>query len=226
MGYYPILLELEGKTALVVGGGSVAQRKIEGLLQCGASINIICRKLSHRLKELVDAKTIRHLGNEFRNEHMEGAFLVIAATDDKLLNQEVSKIARESGILVNAVDQPLDCNFILPSVVRRGDLLIGISTSGNSPALAKKIRQDLEKRFGQEYAAFLRLMGHLRKKVLSRGLPQEENGLIFQRIIDSGVLEALSRDDWKDVESILMGIIPDNLAVDISSWIEAFRKKE
>jgi precorrin-2 dehydrogenase/sirohydrochlorin ferrochelatase len=221
MSYYPIFLELQGKTALVVGGGRVAERKIKILLEHGAVIYIITKELTDKLKKLVDAGKVKHLGDEFMEKYLDEAFLVIAATDDKRLNHKISEGADKRGLLVNAVDQPADCNFIVPSIVKRGDLCIAISTSGKSPALAKKIREGLDAEFGNEFETFLTLMGNLRKEVLSKGLSQDENSLIFQRLVDSNILEALKEDNWKGVESILRGVLPEDMAINIGSWIMA-----
>jgi len=214
MGYYPIFLELEGKTVLVVGGGSVAQRKIETLLEYGAVINIISNDLTHKLKVLVESNKIRFLGNEFTEKDLDGTFLVIAATDDKQLNHDISKSARKRALLTNVVDEPLECNFIVPSIVRIGDLLIAISTAGKSPALAQKIRRELETQFGPEYKIFLNLMGSLREEILPMGLSQAENSRIFHKIVDSDILKAIVSDDWEEVESILSRALPEDTALE------------
>lgn len=211
MSYYPIFLQIEGMRVLVVGGGNVAQRKVETLLESGASIFIVSKELTPELKRLVDNGDVRFLGEEMKDEFFDDAFIVIAATDDKDLNHKVSMSARRRDLLVNAVDQPEDCNFIVPSVVRRGDLLLSISTSGKSPALAKKIRELLEAQFGDEYGAFLNLMGGLRKEVLALGLSQKENRQIFQEIIAGGIIEALALNDWEEIELTLTRILPPNV---------------
>ena len=206
MAYYPILLDLHGKTALVVGGGKVAQRKIETLLEYGGKIHLVARDLTAGLKGYVEEGRVRHLGPEFSEAYLEGIFLVIAATDDPQLNGKISHKAQEREMLVNAVDQPTDCNFIVPSVLRRGDLLVSISTSGRSPAMAKKIREDLEHHFGDEYASFLVLMGRLRKEVLSRGFFGEENKRIFYEFVHSSIPEAIRKGEWERVASIVNGV--------------------
>jgi len=206
MSYYPIFLDLKGKTALVVGGGVVAQRKIETLLEHGAKVHVIAKDLTPELARLVEAEKVEHMGEEFRENHIDKAFLVIAATDDAALNRQVSRSAQEKGLLINAVDQPEDCNFIVPSALRRGDLRIAVSTSGKSPALAKKVREDLEEHFGNEYESFLVLMGKLRKEILSRGLSQKENSRIFRELVGSPILEAIGREEWGQVASILKRI--------------------
>jgi len=203
MSYYPIFLNLTYKKALVVGGGLVAQRKVETLLEHGASTSVVSQKLTVRLKELAEEKKIQYLGPEFSEEYLDDMFLVIAATDDQELNHRVSLCAQERGLLVNAVDQPEDCNFIVPSIVRRGDLQVAISTSGKSPALARKLRQELEVQFGEEYEKLLSLMGSIREVVLSRGLPQDENKRIFKSIVDSDILKAIAKKDRERIEKIL-----------------------
>lgn len=203
MPYYPIFVDLRGQRAVVVGGGRVAQRKIETLLAFGARVDVIARELTPVLLEYAKEGRIGHRGREFADQYLEGAFIVIAATDDPLLNRQVSKAAKKRGLLINAVDQPGDCNFIVPSVLRRGDLLIAVSTSGKSPAFARKVRQDLEAEFGPECGAFLHLMGRVRKEIQARGLSGEENKEIFHKLVNSPILETLGSEDWTGVASML-----------------------
>ena len=218
MSYYPIFVQMEGMRALVVGGGAVARRKVETLLGFGADVSMVSRDLTPELTRLVDAGKVRFLGPEMADRFFEDVSLVIAATDDAALNHEVSQGARQRGLLVNAVDQPADCTFIVPSIVRRGDLLIAVSTSGRSPAFSKKIRKRLEDEFGDEYARFLALMGRVRQRVLAMGLPQKDNSRIFHEIVDSDILEALARDDREGVAAILRGILPEGMDMDALLW--------
>ena len=213
MNYYPVFLDLKDKKALVVGGGKVAERKIETLLNCGALIRLVSRELTGKLELLVENGDALHVGEHFKEQDLDEVFLVIAATDDKKLNRRVSEAARKRGLLVNAVDQPADCNFIVPSIVKRGALLVAISTSGKSPGLAKKIRRNLESQFGDEYGVFLTLMGELRREILSFGLPSEENSRVFHEIVDSDILNAIALKQWGRVESILSGIIPEDITL-------------
>ena len=213
MGFYPILLRLDDKIALVAGGGKVAQRKVETLLEFGATVEIVAKELTPELEKFVDNGTIRRVGDEFNGRHLDHAGLVIAATDDRHLNHNIAGVARKKGVLVNAVDQPLDCDFIVPSILKRGELLIAVSTSGRSPALAKGIREGLEGQFGEEYETFLSLMGRLRKEIIGKGLSQEENSQIFHRIVRSDILKAISRDDWERVSSTLSKILPNSIDI-------------
>jgi precorrin-2 dehydrogenase/sirohydrochlorin ferrochelatase len=221
MSYYPILVDLEGRKVLVVGGGSVARRKIETLLKCSARVVLVSMDLNPALRGYVDAGKVEYLGREFNEGHMDNVFMVIAATDDAELNHRISRAAEEKNILVNAVDQPVDCNFIVPSIVKRGDLLIAISTSGKSPAFAKRIRKELTDQLGIEYEYFLRLMGRIRKEVLSLGYSQDKNSRIFHEIVDSSVIEAIKKEDWQEVCLILSGILNRRITVnDVNNYIK------
>jgi precorrin-2 dehydrogenase/sirohydrochlorin ferrochelatase len=211
MSFYPFFVQLEEKKIVVVGGGKVAYRKVLALLECGAEIHLAGRALTPELKQMVENEDIHFLGQEFKEEYLNHAFMIIAATDDKDLNHHISTCAREKGVLVNAVDQPPDCDFIVPSILKRGDLQIAISTSGKSPALARRIRKRLEAQFGQEYETFLAMMGRLRKEILSLGLPQKENSRIFQKIVDSDLLENLSDGFSQRMVESLKNILPEQV---------------
>jgi len=214
MAYFPIFLDLEGKKVIVVGGGSVAQRKIQTLIEYGAKVEVISRDLTPRLKQLIAENRIRQIGRQFEQKHINGAFMVIAATDDAQLNREISMRAREKGLLINAVDQPEDCNFILPSVLKRGELVIAVSTSGRSPALAKKVRESLEKAFGSEYEYLVHMMGQIRKEVLAKKWPTEDNTRIFKEIIASNILDAIKKKDVDQMALILGDILKRSFSKD------------
>ena len=129
------------------------------------------------------------------------------------LNSQVSLKARSKGILVNAVDQPADCNFIVPSIIRQGDLTIAISTGGRSPAMARKIRKDLENQFGSAYKELLAFMGRLRKQILLQGYPQHENSRIFNAIVETDILDAFQRKDLSRIETIVRSNVPFDIDV-------------
>lgn len=220
MSYYPAFLDLHGKKILIVGGGAVAQRKIETLFEYGAVIHVAARDLTPVLKEYETEGRIRFLGREFFQGQMDGAFLVIAATDDPELNRKVSLAAREKNIPVNAVDQPSDCTFIVPSILRRGDLVIAVSTSGKSPALARRLREQLEGMFGSEYAPYVQLMGKIRERVLSDRYPSERKGEIFRGLIESDLLDAIRLGERPRAASILEKILGTDLSAEIRKLIE------
>ena len=205
--FYPILVDLHGKKALVVGGGKVAQRKIETLLEHGATVQVVAKELTAALEELRRAGRIEFLGEEFSETFVDGVFVVFAATDDAALNRRVSRTAQQRSLLVNAVDQPADCNFIVPSVLSRGDLVIAVSTSGKSPAFARKVRVELEQSFGEEYGLFLNLMGNLRKEILRLGLSQEENKSTFEDLVTSDLLTAIREKNWDLASQIIEKVL-------------------
>lgn len=208
--YFPIYLEIKGKKVLVVGGGIVAQRKIESLLETGALIVVVSIKVTNQIRQFEKEGRIKIIGRQYEESFLENVFMVIAATDNAELNHRVSKDAREKGLLINAVDQPQDCNFIFPSVMKRGDLTLAISTSGKSPALARKIREQLEQEFGQEYEVLLKIMGNLRKEILSWKLPQDRNKGLFNQLIEGSLLEAARKRDWNRASEIINRILDMN----------------
>lgn len=207
MSYYPVFLDLTGRKAVVVGGGAVALRKIETLLEYGAVVCVISKELLPELQRRVDRGEITLISDEFEESRIEDAFLIIIATDDRDLNKRVSEAAKRRNILVNTVDQPEECSFIVPSVIRRGDLQVAVSTSGKSPALAKRIREALTAQFGDEYEPFLNLMGRIRKELILKGMQESERGRIFHELVDSPILELIGKQDITVVASELERVL-------------------
>jgi precorrin-2 dehydrogenase/sirohydrochlorin ferrochelatase len=158
-----VFLDLRDKPCVVVGGGTVAERKALELIRAGASLKVVSPELTPRLKKEKEKGTIRHTARRFRMSDLGGAFLVVAATDDQRVNEQ---IAARNDLLVNVVDQPEHCNFIVPSTVRRGPLAIAISTSGTSPAMARAIRLDMERLYGPEFGQCLRDMQKKRARAM------------------------------------------------------------
>lgn len=197
--YYPINLVLENKKCIVVGAGVVAERKVRRLLECGAIVSVIGLESSSGLKALAKKNKINLQNSSFNLADLSGAYLVIAATSDRKLNSKISDFCRKKGILINVVDSPLDCNFILPSLVNRGDLTISISTNGISPALAKKIRQELEFAYGLEYAKLLRLMKQFRAIAQDKIRNPRLRKQFFQDSISNEILSLLKNK--KDQEA-------------------------
>ncbi|HLC40279.1 MAG TPA: bifunctional precorrin-2 dehydrogenase/sirohydrochlorin ferrochelatase, partial [Methylomirabilota bacterium] len=166
--YYPAFLDLHEKLVVVVGGGEVAERKVELLLSCRAAVKVISPILTPRLTRLRGERAIQVELRPFQPDDCAGAFLVFACTDDPAVNERVAKEAQQTRALVNVADMPPLCDFIAPSVVSRGDLLIAISTGGASPALAKRLRREIEQHVGPEYEELARLCEDVRKQVQAR----------------------------------------------------------
>jgi precorrin-2 dehydrogenase/sirohydrochlorin ferrochelatase len=207
MRYYPVFLDLEDTPCLVIGGGQVGERKVKTLLSCRAQVYLISRERTPFLDEEIREKRVILLAPAYETRHLEGKMLVIGATDDPELNKRIGREARGRGMLCNIVDDPGECNFILPSLVSRGDLTIAVSTAGKSPALAKKIRQALEKEFPGSYGPYLELLGHIRAQVQSRGMAQKENQRIFEALVDSPLLPWLEAGTLEPVYTLLDSLL-------------------
>lgn len=189
MAYYPIIMDLTGQKCLVVGGGEVALRKATSLVEAGAEVTIIAPDLHPSLRELGNTRIQER---SQREGDISGYTLVFAATGDRETNQAISDEAKANSIPVNVVDDPELCSFIVPACVRRGDLLIAITTSGASPMLSKKIRLELEECYGPEYAEFVSLLRELREVVKNRYTEQQDREAAFDRLVNCGILELLS----------------------------------
>ena len=168
MDYLPIFLKLGESRCLVVGGGSVAARKVELLRAAGAAVTVLAPSLGEELRRELDAGHIAHRAERFHASQVEGATLVVAATDDPQVNAEVSAAARARNIPVNAVDDPARCTFVMPAIVDRSPLVIGISSGGTAPVLARQLRERLEAMLPQGYARLARLAGAFRQRVKAR----------------------------------------------------------
>jgi len=193
MKYYPVYLDMRSRSCLVIGGGPVAERKTLTLLEAGADITIVSPTLTVKLQELSLSGKITHRKKNFEEKDLSGEFLVIAATDSPNLNSVAALACKKKHILVNVVVPPDESSFIVPSVVDRGDLLIAVSTGGISPALAKKIRQELDAHYGAVYALFLEKLAKVRKRVLDE-VPDEQNRrAILQSIVDSDIIDLLKQ---------------------------------
>ena len=207
MKYYPIHLDIKNRNCLIVGGGAVGTRKVNTLLECGAHVTVISPDPTPHLTQLASKGSITLKKRAYRSDDLAGMFLVIGATDDETLNLQISEDAERAQILCNIADRPEVCNFILPSIVRQGDLVITISTSGKSPALAKHLRQILETQFGREYADFVALMGAIRQKLLSQAHEPEAHKALFNQLIDSDLIQLMQAGKTKEINSILYKIL-------------------
>ena len=205
--YYPAYIDIKGKRCLVVGGGKVAERKVKLLLKCDAMVSVVSPELISRLKELNSKGKIKFFKGEFKEKYLKDMFLVIGATDNSEVNLKIYKAASKKNILVNIVDSPEICNFIVPSIVERGDLIIAIYTGGKSPALSKKLRKELEDRYGFEYSKFLNTMGSLRKKISSKIRDKKKREEIYNKLVDSDIIKLIRDGDDETVKSRVNEII-------------------
>jgi siroheme synthase-like protein len=170
MAYYPIFVEMAGRRVVVIGGGNVAEGKVAGLLTAGADVTVVAPDLTPALRKQHEASEFRYEDHEYREGDLEGYEVCFVATDDGAVNAQVAAEGKQRGIWVNAADDPRYCDFILPSVVRQGDVVVAASTGGSSPALARRLREDLTAFLSDDYAPLAVLLAEVRADIRSRSL--------------------------------------------------------
>jgi precorrin-2 dehydrogenase/sirohydrochlorin ferrochelatase len=180
--FFPVFLNLKNKLCIVIGGGKVAERKVENLLTSQAKVKVISPEVTLKLKKLAEEGKIEWERRVYKKGDLDSAWLVIAATDNPEIQKEIFKEAEEKRIFCNVVDVPELCSFIVPSTIRRGLLTIAISTSGVSPAVARRLRETLEEIIGEEYVLYVELMKDLRKQILNLNLSPEEKEEKLQKL--------------------------------------------
>ena len=174
MALFPLFLKLQGRSCLVVGGGRIAESKIRSLLSARACVRVVAPEAQHNVVEWGRAGLLEWTRRRFEARDLEGVFLVIAATGFEDVNAVVFRLARERDILCNAVDDPAHCDFFFPAVVRRGDLQVAVSTAGRSPALAQRLRRELQSQFSPQYAGWIRHLGATRDGLFRSDIPAEQ----------------------------------------------------
>ena len=215
MRYYPANLDIKNRKCLVAGGGGVGTRKVITLLNCGAQVTVVSPVASEKLLELAGNGKVVLKKRPYRKADLDGMFLVIGTTDDEELNRQISIDAEKLNMLCNIADRPKVCNFILPSIVNRGDLTISISTAGKSPALAKRLRIELEEQFGNEYAELLQLMGAIREKLLSQKHEPEAHKQLFENLISRGLLDMIRGNRKDEINSLLCKVLGEGFEFDL-----------
>ncbi len=204
MNFFPVNLDIRGRKALIVGGGKVAERKCRSLLEAQAHVTIIAPRVTAPLEELQGEEKISLLRRPWLSGDGADACLIFAATDNHAVNRTVAEEAKRWGIPVCVVDTPREGTFASPATLRRGDLLITVSTGGKSPALARRIRRDLERLYGPEYADIVDVVGELREKLLTTGPGGAYNAQLFNKLLAG------------DLASLLKPTFPERLRHDIT----------
>ena len=203
MADYPINLRIAGKKCIVIGGGDVACRKVKSLLAAGVEVTVLSPELTTELAEMVEKKQFNYIARPYQKGDLDGFFLVICATDVSSVNEAVAKEAEEAGILANVVDVPELGNFSVPAQIKRGDLLLTVSTGGKSPAMAKKLRQELDKQYGEEYGEYLDLIDKVRREIKQRLATSKERELFWRETIDENVLALLRQGRIEEAEAVI-----------------------
>jgi len=224
MTLYPVNLDIRSQLCLVVGGGLVAKRKVEGLLACGPRIVVVSPELCEGLTVYLQNRQIEWKQREYRTKDLEGVKLVFAATDDHSTQQKIAEEAHQAEIPVNVITDPESCSFQVPAMFRQGELLITIATSGASPALAARIRKELEVRYGREYGQLLVLMAAIRKQVVSASDDPAQHKRLFEKLLDSDTLAAIEKADWKRLQATLAAILPPD--TEVSGLVNTIQTQE
>lgn len=223
MRYYPLLANLTSMNCLVVGGGEVGLRKIEGLLACSpARVTAVdpAPATPELTALLANNLNFTYMQRPFRDEDVLGQHLVFACTSNRDVNQLVGRTCNKQGVLCNMTDAPEQGDFVLPASVSRGDLLLTVSTSGASPALSKVIRQRLEEQFGPEYEVLTRLLASIRPALLELGQDSRDNRKVFRALASSALPELIRNRDQAGCRDLLTGILPPALHPRIGEWCD------
>ncbi len=191
MRYYPIYLDLKDRAVLVVGGGVIAEGKAVQLVEAGARVRLVSPDLTSRLTELAESGEIEYRQGEFKIDDLRGVVLVISATNDQAVNEEVARLAVEWELLHNVVDQPALCNFITPALVTRGELQISVSSGGGSPSLIQRVKREIGELIGDEYGELLEVAAEMRAEA-KRLIPDfEARRIVLHAFVESEAIELL-----------------------------------
>jgi len=201
MNLFPVNLNIYKKVCTVIGGGKVAERKIFHILPYEPIIKVISLEFTPKILEL--SNYIKIIKSSYDKKYLVGSFLVFICTDNKELNLKIYNHAKELNVLVNIVTHPDLCDFSIPSVVKRGDLQIAISTNGKSPALTKIIRKEIQKQYGEEYEQMLIIMEKIRKKQLECSKDSSKNKELFYRFLDNNIIDLLKNREFNKIKEII-----------------------
>jgi len=204
---YLVNLIVTGRRAVVVGGGTVALRKIATLLDGGADIVVIAPWSCDAVARLAETRRLRFERRRYEDGDLDGAFLVIAATDDEAVNANISREAQRLGVLVNVVDRPALCTFTLPAVVHRGDLTFAVATEGRCPAFARVLREELEARYGSEYGTALAVLAEARQRMVAAGWDSARIQRTLSALVSAGLVEAVAAGDDGHVRTLLAELL-------------------
>jgi siroheme synthase-like protein len=190
MRYYPVFLDIVGKPVVVIGGGNIAHQKVAGLLKAGAEVTVVSPEVNAEMTSLKNEGRFRHIERDYEPGDLEGYALAFVATDDRSVNSTVADEGKARKVWVNAVDDPPYCDFIMPGIAQKGDLIIAISTSGRSPAMARKMREEIEAFLTDDYVAMLELAAEVRAELRDQGKLVDAD--IWNRALDGELKQMLA----------------------------------
>lgn len=184
---YPIMIDLKDKPITIVGGGNIAYRKAKNFINFGYKVNVVSIDFIDKFYDIKDE--VKFIKDKYKQEYIKDSFLVVAATNSRDINQSIGEYCNKYNKLVNVIDNPKLSNFIVPSCVKRGDLIIGVSTSGKSPSLASKIKKELEEKYDNSYEEYIILLGEIRNKVLEKYSNPEKKKEILNNLVNLSIEE-------------------------------------
>src|SRR5438132_9023594 len=190
MRYYPVFLDIAGKPVIVIGGGNIAHQKVVGLLKVDAEVTVVSPELNPDMSSLAKVGSFRHISRDYEAGDLEGYVLAFVATDDRSVNATVAAEGKERRVWVNAVDDPPYCDFIMPGVAQQGDLIVAVSTSGTSPAMARKMREEIEAFLTEDWALMLELAAEVRAELRSKGTLVDSD--LWNKALDADLRKLLA----------------------------------
>jgi len=202
---YPIMMDVRGKRVVVIGAGSVGQRKVVSLHQAEAIVTLV----DPELPETLDLPPVTMLAEPYRSEHLEGAVMVFACTDNRELNARVARDARGAGAIVNAADQNEDCDFFAPATIHDGDVVVAIGTGGASPALSALLKSALKTALPESIGQFAELLATIRTELRDRLDTHEARGAVLKQLVTQETIEAFTKDGEPTVRAILEQILKE-----------------
>lgn len=205
--YYPVFLDLSDKKCIIIGGGKVAERKCLALLKSKARVAIISPGITRRLAAYREKGLITHIKRGYRHGDIKSAHLVIAATDSEETNRKVAKEASGRGTLLNIADAPSLCNFIVPSVVRKGHLVISVSTGGASPAAAKAIKTELKRLYGHDFSQYLMFLKNIRPLIMKKEQNKKKRTILLEKLGSAKMLNMLRKKGFKGAKKAAVNYI-------------------
>src|SRR5881396_1685537 len=202
MRYYPVFLDIAGKPVIVIGGGNIAHQKVVGLLKTGAEVTVVSPDLNSEMASLEKAGSFRHISRDYEAGDLEGFVLAFVATDDRAVNAAVAAEGKERRVWVNAVDDPPYCDFIMPGIAQQGNLIVAVSTSGTSPAMARKMREEIETFLTEDYALMLELAAEVRAELREKGMLVDSE--VWNKALDNDLRRLLAEGKRAEAKERLL----------------------
>lgn len=228
--FCPLHIDLKGRKTLVVGGGSVARRKVEVLLEYGADLTIVSPELSRCLENRLGVNNIAYIKDHYRPAYLKDKFLVICATDNEAINRQVAFDCTDRGILVNSVSEPDFCTFFFPALLKKGSLTVAISTAGKSPALSRRIKKQLDHFFSPVYETYLNYLGEMRPRIMAEITDAKRRRKIFTLLAGDHFFNFFTESPRSEVdetvEKLIAGKIPDAFQDGLRSGSQAVPEED